>query len=44
MKNMGWMFVVLPNLIGCIIMLFMALIINNLSAKRKYPVFWKLQL
>jgi CBS-domain-containing membrane protein len=39
-KSFGWMFLFLPNLVGVIIMIIVAILVNNLSSKRKYPQFW----
>ena len=39
-KAFGWMFLCLPNLVGVIIMMLVAILVNNLSSKRKYPQFW----
>ena len=39
-KSFGWMWILLPNLVGCLIMIIMAVLVNNLSSKRKYPQFW----
>jgi len=38
-KAVGWMYVVVPSLLGCCLMILVALIVNNLSAAR-YPTFW----
>ncbi len=38
--NLGFLYVVLPVGTGVIIMLFVALMVNNLAASRKYPEFW----
>lgn len=39
---LGYMFVISPVFIGAVVMLLVALVMNNLSAnpKRHYPVFW----
>jgi CBS domain-containing membrane protein len=39
-KGWYWMFLFFPNLVGCAIMVLVAVIVNNLSPKRKYPQFW----
>lgn len=38
--RLGFLYVVLPVGTGAVIMLFVALLINNLSSSRKYPEFW----
>lgn len=38
-KLLGWKFFV-PVLLGCIVQLFFALLVNNLATFRAYPVFW----
>ena len=38
LKNIGYWYVISPVLIGCLILLFVALIFNNMTLKRKYPV------
>lgn len=37
---LGYLYVFIPVLVGAMIMLLVAIIVNNLSANRKYPVFW----
>lgn len=37
-KNMGYMFAISPVLSGCIILLLVALLFNNLTSKRTYPL------
>jgi len=39
-KDSGWLFVLCPTLLGCVLMLLVALVVNNLSAHRRYPNFW----
>jgi|NorSeaMetagenome_1021524.scaffolds.fasta_scaffold121225_1 CBS-domain-containing membrane protein len=39
-KSWYWMFLFFPNLVGCIIMILVAILVNNLSSKRTYPQFW----
>jgi len=39
-KGWYWWFLFFPNLVGCVVMLIVAVLVNNLSAKRKYPQFW----
>mmetsp|Transcript_22976 Transcript_22976/g.35941 ORF Transcript_22976/g.35941 Transcript_22976/m.35941 type:complete len:156 (+) Transcript_22976:2-469(+) len=39
-KNMGWMFFCIPVLVDCVLMIFLALFLNNLSRSRKYPQYW----
>jgi CBS domain-containing membrane protein len=39
-KGWYWWFLFFPNLVGCVLMLIVAVLVNNLSAKRKYPQFW----
>jgi len=36
----SWSFIFTPVLIGAIVIVLVALIINNLDEKRKYPTFW----
>lgn len=36
----GWSFLVTPVLVGSVLIVFIALIINNLHRHRKYPTFW----
>jgi CBS-domain-containing membrane protein len=38
--NLGYQYVLSPILIGTLIMLFIALIINNIPETRRYPQFW----
>ncbi|WP_274365148.1 HPP family protein [Paenibacillus thermotolerans] len=36
----GWIFLIAPVLLGSILIVLIALIVNNLDVKRKYPTFW----
>lgn len=36
----SWSYLITPVLIGSVMIVLFALIINNLSSKREYPVFW----
>jgi len=38
--NLGYLYVILPAGLGAIIMLVVALLINNIPKSRKYPEFW----
>lgn len=38
--NLGYLYVFMPVGLGAVIMLIVALLINNLSRKRRYPEFW----
>lgn len=38
--NLGYFFAILPVGAGALIMLLIALLINNLSPQRRYPEFW----
>jgi len=38
--DLGFLYVVIPVSTGVIIMLVVALIVNNIAASRKYPEFW----
>ena len=38
--NMGYWFVLAPVGLGAVMMLIVALLVNNLAANRKYPEFW----
>jgi CBS-domain-containing membrane protein len=37
-QDTGWMYLVLPLLVGNLVCLFCACAVNNLSKKRQYPV------
>lgn len=37
---LGYLYVLLPVGLGAVIMLVVALLVNNLSSKRRYPEFW----
>lgn len=36
-KNLGYWYVISPVLVGCLILLIVALIFNNMTSKRQYP-------
>ncbi len=38
--NLGYLYVLIPTALGAIVMLIIALIINNIPKNRKYPEFW----
>ncbi|MBT3227406.1 MAG: HPP family protein [Deltaproteobacteria bacterium] len=38
--NLGYLYVIVPAGVSAVIMLIVALLINNLSRNRKYPDFW----
>jgi CBS-domain-containing membrane protein len=38
--NLGYLYVILPAGLGAIIMLLVALLINNIPKSRRYPEFW----
>ncbi|NCO83296.1 MAG: hypothetical protein COS28_02280 [Nitrospirae bacterium CG02_land_8_20_14_3_00_44_33] len=38
--NLGFLYVILPVGAGTIVLLIVALIVNNLSNNRKYPEYW----
>ena len=38
--NLGYLYVILPTGLGAIIMLVVALLINNIPKSRRYPEFW----
>lgn len=38
--NLGYLYVLIPVGLGAVVMLFIALIVNNLAANRRYPEFW----
>ncbi|CAH2214866.1 HPP family protein [Tepidibacter aestuarii] len=40
MGNVGWSFLFTPVLLGSLIVVIIALFINNLDKERKYPTFW----
>ncbi|MBR9981982.1 MAG: HPP family protein [Desulfatitalea sp.] len=37
---LGYLYVLVPTALGASIMLFIALIINNIPKTRRYPEFW----
>ena len=39
-KNLQWLYIFMPSLLGCAIMIFVAIFVNNLSPRRKFPQFW----
>lgn len=38
--NLGYLYVLIPTALGAIVMLIIALIVNNIPKNRKYPEFW----
>ena len=38
LKNLGYWYVISPVLVGCLILLVVALIFNNMTSKRQYPI------
>lgn len=38
--NLGYLYVLIPTALGAIVMLIIALIINNIPKNRKYPEYW----
>jgi len=38
--NLGYWYVLMPTAMGAVIMLIIALIVNNISRNRRYPEFW----
>ncbi len=38
--NLGYLYVLIPTGLGAMIMLLVALLINNIPEKRRYPEFW----
>jgi CBS domain-containing membrane protein len=38
LKNLGYWYVISPVFLGCLILLLVALIFNNMSSKRQYPI------
>ena len=38
--DLGWMYLLTPLLVGNLVCCMMAMLVNNLSQKRQYPVFW----
>ena len=38
--NLGYLYVILPAGLGALIMLVVALLVNNIPQKRRYPEFW----
>ena len=39
-KSQGWLFIVMPVLAGCLVIVSMGVVVNNLSPARTYPLFW----
>ncbi|WP_223067582.1 HPP family protein [Paenibacillus caui] len=40
MAGSGWSFLFAPVLIGAVVIVLVALLVNNLDNKRRYPTFW----
>jgi CBS-domain-containing membrane protein len=38
--NLGYLYVLVPVAAGITLMLLVALLVNNLSPRRRYPEFW----
>ncbi|MGY2461714.1 HPP family protein [Vreelandella sulfidaeris] len=38
--QLGWWFPLLPIGLGCVIMLVIAILVNNLARHRRYPLYW----
>lgn len=38
LKNLGYLYVISPVLVGCSILLIVALVFNNMTSKRQYPI------
>ncbi|GAB6194678.1 hypothetical protein JCM39068_44390 [Desulfocastanea catecholica] len=38
--NLGYLYVVMPAALGAMVMLIIALIVNNIPKNRRYPEFW----
>lgn len=38
--SLGYLYVLVPTALGAVVMLIIALIVNNMSKNRKYPEFW----
>jgi CBS-domain-containing membrane protein len=38
--RLGWLYVLLPAGLGAIVLLIVALLVNNLAPNRRYPEFW----
>lgn len=38
--SLGYLYVVIPVALGAVVMLLVALVVNNIPATRKYPEFW----
>lgn len=42
-KNLGYLYVVTPVLSGCLVLVFFAIIFNNITSRRKYPTYKKFE-
>jgi CBS-domain-containing membrane protein len=38
--NLGYLYVLIPVAAGALVMLAVALLVNNLAPRRRYPEFW----
>jgi CBS-domain-containing membrane protein len=38
--NLGYLYALMPAALGALVMLFVALIVNNIPSTRRYPEFW----
>lgn len=38
--NLGWLYPIVPALSGALVMLLVALLVNNLAKTRRYPLYW----
>ncbi len=38
--NLGYLYVLIPVGLGAVVMLIIALLVNNLAPNRRYPEFW----
>jgi CBS-domain-containing membrane protein len=39
-KDMFWLYLIVPSLVGCGILITMGVILNNLKKDRRYPLYW----
>eukprot|EP00293_Proteomonas_sulcata_P013020 CAMPEP_0184291798 /NCGR_PEP_ID=MMETSP1049-20130417/3697_1 /TAXON_ID=77928 /ORGANISM="Proteomonas sulcata, Strain CCMP704" /LENGTH=341 /DNA_ID=CAMNT_0026599329 /DNA_START=61 /DNA_END=1083 /DNA_ORIENTATION=- len=39
-KSLGWLYLAIPVLVDAVVLIMLAIAINNLSSKRKYPLYW----
>jgi len=39
-KNLGWMYLVMPSLLGCVVLITVGVILNNTRTDRRYPLYW----